>query len=302
MVWTEINKANEVFAKGKNLICPCLMKIIIIGALGMLGQELVKIFFNDKLWSWDLPWIDITNKAQVTKKIFAIKPDIVINAAAYNDVEEAEDNRELAMKINGQGVGYLAQAINKNNGILVHFSTDYVFNGKNKKGYQENDQPDPISVYGWSKYLGEQELQKAANHFYLIRLSRLFGQPAKSQGAKVSFVEKMFDLAKIKTEIKVINEELSCPTYAPDLAQQTKFIIDSKLPFGIYHITNSGSCTWYELAKEIFTTKKIKIKLKPVASDFFFRLAKRPKFSILINTKLPPLRSWQEALKEYLSI
>lgn len=275
-------------------------KIIIIGAQGMLGQELAKVFQEERPLLWDLPQLDITDKDQVEQKIFKEKPNLVINAAAYNDVDGAEKNEALASKINGYAVGYLAKAINVVRGILVHYSTDYVFKGDNKEGYIEENQPNPQSAYARSKYLGEQELQKNIKKFYLIRLSRLFGQAAISQNAKKSFVDQMLELAKTKSEINVINEELSCPTYAPDLAMQTYKIIKDQKPFGIYHVTNSGACTWYDLAKEIFTVKKINVKLTPVSSDFFPRLAKRPKYSILLNTKLSPLRNWQEALRKYL--
>jgi len=276
------------------------IKIIIIGAQGMLGQELAKVFQKDEPLLWDLPQLDITDKDRVEQKIFKERPDIIINAAAYNDVDGAEKNETLANKINGYAVGYLAKAINVVRGILVHYSTDYVFKGDNKEGYIEENQPNPQSAYARSKYLGEQELQKNIKKFYLIRLSRLFGQAAISQNAKKSFIDQMLELAKTKSEINVVNEELSCPTYALDLANQTKLIIKNQRPFGIYHVTNSGACTWYDLAKEIFTIKKIDVKLNPVSSDFFPRLAKRPKYSVLINTKLPALRSWQEALREYL--
>ncbi len=277
-------------------------KIIIIGAQGMLGQELAKVFQEEKPLLWDLPEIDITNENQIKQKILEINPDLVINAAAYNDVDGAEKNEALATKINGMAVRYLAKTINAIGGILVHYSTDYVFRGDKKEGYKEHELPDPQSVYARSKYLGEQELFKNVDKFYLIRLSRLFGKSALSKVAKKSFVDTMLGLAKTKKELNIINEELSCPTYAPDLARQTEYLIENNLPYGIYHITNSDACTWYEFAKAIFTIKKIDVKLTPVSSDFFPRLAKRPKYSILINTKLPVLRSWQEALREYLSI
>lgn len=277
-------------------------KIIIIGAQGMLGQELAKIFQEEKPLLWDLPEIDITNENQIKQKILEINPDLVINAAAYNDVDGAEKNEALATKINGMAVSYLAKTINAIGGILVHYSTDYVFRGDKKEGYKEHELPDPQSVYARSKYLGEQELFKNIDKFYLIRLSRLFGKPALSKVAKKSFIDQILELAKTKSEINVINEELSCPTYAPDLAMQTYKIIKNQKLFGIYHVTNLGVCTWYEFAQEIFTIKKFNVKLNPVASDFFPRPAVRPKYSVLLNTKLPPLRSWQEALREYLSI
>lgn len=277
------------------------MKVLIIGAKGMLGQELAKVFQKDNPLLWDREEIDIANKKEVRQKIGDLKPNLVINAAAYNDVDGAEKNRDLANKINGLAVGHLSKIINAFRGILVHYSTDYVFKGDKKEGYQESDQPEPQSAYARSKYLGEQELQANTDRFYLIRLSRLFGKPAISEVAKKSFVDLMLELAKTKKEINVVNEELSSPTYAPDLAQRTKEIIDWQKPFGVYHASNSGACTWFDFAKEIFTIKKINVKLNPVPASFFPRPAVRPKYSILINTKLPAMRSWQNALREYLN-
>jgi len=276
------------------------MKLLIIGARGMLGQELAKVFAEHKPILWGYEEIDIANEKNVQEKIGDLKPSLVINAAAYNDVDGAEKNADLANKINGLAVGYLAKAVRSSGGILVHYSTDYVFRGDKKGGYHESDQPKPQSAYARSKYLGEQEIRKYADKYYLIRLSRLYGKPAASQVAKKSFVDTMLELAEKKNELQVVDEELSSPTYAPDLARCTKGIFGDNKPFGIYHAANSGACTWYGLAEEIFTIKKINVKLIPVTADFYPRSAKRPKFSILLNTKLPQSRSWQEALKEYL--
>lgn len=276
------------------------MKVVIIGYKGMLGQQLAKTFGNENPILWDRENIDIANKRQVHLKIAEIKPGLVINAAAYNDVDGAEKNESLANQINGLAVGYLADATRASGGILVHYSSDYVFKGDQKGGYSEKDTPDPQSVYAHSKYLGEQLLQRNMDQFYLIRPSRIFGPTAVSSTAKKSFVELMLKQSETKKELNVINEELSCPTYSIDLAERTKRIIDSRLPFGIYHVTNSGACTWYEFAREIFNIKKITITLNPVMANFFPREAVRPFFSILLNTKLPALRNWRAALKEYL--
>ncbi len=276
------------------------MKVIIIGAKGMLGQELARTFVNYQTLLWDRHEIDITDKNSVRNKIKREKPDVIINAAAYNDVDGAEEKEFLANQINGFGPGYLAKSLSDSGGILVHYSTDYVFKGDKKEGYQEEDFPEPQSAYARSKYLGEQEVQKYTNKFYIIRLSRLFGKPAASVTAKKSFVQLMLDLAKTKKMLNVVNEELDCPTFAPDLAQRTREIIEQKKPYGLYHVTNSGACTWYDFAKEIFTLKNISVKLNPVPADFFPRPAVRPKFSVLLNTKLAAMRSWQEALKEFI--
>jgi dTDP-4-dehydrorhamnose reductase len=309
-----------------------MKKILIIGSKGMLGQELVSVFKKDsdyKVIPWDREDIDITREKEVDKKIGIIRPSIILNAAAYNAVDKCEEDAKeykLAKEINGLAPGYLAKAAKKNKAILVHYSTDYVFDGDLEKllfsepsgcthvcatcslheghsstpGYTEEAKPNPISNYGKSKLLGEQEVSNNLKNHYIIRLSKLFGKPAVSEGAKKSFFDVMLEAGKNKKEIKVVDEETSCFTYAPDLARKTKEIIDSKKPFGIYHVVNSGSCTWYEACVELYKLAKIRTKVIPVPASEFPRPAKRPMYSVLLNTKLNPLRDWKEALKEYL--
>jgi dTDP-4-dehydrorhamnose reductase len=237
---------------------------------------------------------------QVEEKLSELKPHFVINAAAYNAVDEAEKNLNVANSINGDAVGFLAKACKKNDIILIHYSTNYVFDGTNRNGYKEKDKPNPQSKYAESKVLGEQLLQKLTKKFYLLRTARIFGNPAKSSMAKKSFVNVMIELAGKQSEVKVVDEEYSNTTYSKDLAKRTREILEWKKPYGIYHLTNEGACTWYEFAKEIFELKGIKIKITPVTSMEFPRPAARPLYSVLINTKLPVMRKWEDALKEYL--
>ena len=306
-----------------------MKKILIIGSKGMLGQELVKTFKKDsdyKVIGWDKEDIDIASEKEVSKKIDIIKPAIIINAAAYNAVDKCEEDKkeyELAKKINGLAPGYLAKTAKKLKATLVHYSTDYVFNGQPEiaeptgcthscsscdlhEGFQpeigfcEDDKPFPISKYGETKLLGEQEVQKNMKNFYIIRSSKIFGKPALSEGAKKSFFDVMLEVGKKNKEVKVVDEETSCFTYAPDLAKKTKEIIDAKKPFGIFHVTNGGPCTWYEATVELYKQAGIKTKVVPVDSSAFPRPAKRPFYSVLINSKLNPMRDYKEALKEYL--
>ncbi|MFA6908629.1 MAG: dTDP-4-dehydrorhamnose reductase [Patescibacteria group bacterium] len=278
------------------------VKIVIVGAKGMLGQELARVFASGTLFLLDKDEIDIADKALVQKKITELQPSIVINAAAYNNVDAAETDTEIAERINGRGVGYLAAAAESVGAVFVHYSTDYVFDGKKKRGYKETDVPSPISAYGVSKLLGETLTQKESTKSYIIRLSRLFGSTGVSQQAKESFVDKMVQASKEHATLTVIDEELSCPTYASDLAGATKDIVEKSLPFGIYHVTNEGACTWYGFATEIFRQIGWSGKLIPVPANTYPRPAKRPSFSKLVNTKLQPLRPWQEALADYLHI
>ena len=268
----------------------------------MLGQELAQVFKDEDKTLWDIEDIDITKEMAAREKIETLAPDVIINAAAYNAVDKAEEERVKADLINGYAPGYLAKIADDIKAILVHYSTDYVFEGEKKQGYSEGDGPNPIGVYGASKALGEKKVQENLSRHYIIRLSRLFGKIGAGAGVKKSFVDTMIDLAKTNKELRVIDEEISSPTYAPDLAERTKFVLDSMAPYGIYHAANSGSCTWYEFAKEIFRLKKVDINLIKAKSEDFPRPARRPKFSVLLNTKLPEMRHWTDALAEYLNV
>lgn len=272
------------------------MKILILGSKGMLGCELMEVFNDFETFGWDKEEIDITSREQVNEKIEELKPSIVINAAAYTDVDGCETNKELAMKVNGEAVGYLASICKKIGAVFIHYSTDYVFAGDNPDGYKEGDIPrKPLNVYGQSKLLAEELLKKNTKMYYLIRTSWLFGRFGKN------FVETMLKLARNQNELKVVNDQHGKPTYALDLARRTRQLIENQSPCGIYHLTNEGVTTWYDFAKKIFKLAQIsKVKPIPVTSDEFPRPAKRPQHSILLNTKLPPTRPWQEALHEYL--
>ena len=307
-----------------------LKKVLIIGSKGMLGQELVKIFKKDddyEVTAWDKEEIDITKQKEINSKILKLNPAIIINSAAYNAVDKAEKKKEyaLAKKINGLAPGYLAKIAKKIEAIFVHYSSDYVFNGepeiqepkscthscssctlhekyRPKIGFDESAKPKSISNNGKSKLLGERKVEKNGKKYYLIRLSKLFGQPAIAKNAKKSFFNVMLELSKKNQKVKVVDGEISCFTYAPDLAKKTKEIIEAQKPFGIYHIINEDPCTWYEAVLELYKLAKIRTKVIPVSSDEFPRPTKRPINSTLLNTKLNPLRSYKEALKEYLKL
>ena len=254
------------------------MKIIILGSKGMLGAALKEEFVppqrdpvlgggkkDYEVFAFDKQNLDVTNKNDIKNKFAEIKPNFVINAAAYNAVDKIEENivdYHLAEQINGYAVGYLAQACKDLAVPLAHYSSDYVFGSTGspqvaKSGYAEEAFIDPINKYGETKVLGENLLKSNTDKYYLIRLSRLFGPVGESETAKKSFVEVMLDLAlKGKQEFDLVDDEKSCPTYSKDLARLTRYIIEQKLPYRIYHRANSGAGTWYEYAKEILRIKK----------------------------------------------
>lgn len=271
----------------------------------MLGQDLVRTYRQDKfnkVYAWDFEDIDITDAKAVDKKIKTVDPDVVINAAAYNAVDRAEEKKEFekVMAVNAFGPENLAKACKKIGGVFATYSSDYVFRGDKKEGYKEDDNPDPVSKYGLSKYEGEKKAQAVGNDYYIIRTSKLFGRPGTGKDVKKSFADTMIELSRKLSELKVVDEEVSCFTYTPDLAKATRFLLEGNFPSGIYHITNSGPCTWYEYTKKIFEILGKDIKITPVPASAFPRPAKRPAYSVLLNTKLPPLRSYKSALREFL--
>jgi dTDP-4-dehydrorhamnose reductase len=283
-----------------------MKKTLILGAEGLLGTALVPVF-NKKyeIVAWDRPDLDVTDRDEVLNKISKLKPDVIINATAFNAVDLAEKDdeaRKAAQKINASGVGYLAEASEISGSVIIHFSSDYVFPGTSKAGYDENAKPSPVNIYGQTKLEGEQLLQKKAEKHYLIRLSRLFGPAGKSPMTKKSFIDSIIANAqKDPGPLKMVVDEFSCSTYSPDLAELVFRLVSEELPFGIYHGVNSGVSNWYDLAFEAFRLKGIKNELIEVKGAEFNRPAKRPEYSELINSKLPKQRSWKDALAEYLA-
>lgn len=246
--------------------------------------------------------LDVCDYQKLAKKFVEIRPELVINCTAYTAVDEAEKNRDLAFRINAGAVGELAKLCKKIDAVLIHFSTDYVFDGRKADGYKEDDLTGPINVYGESKLAGEKLLKENLQKFYLIRTSWLFGKNGKN------FVDTMLkfgeNAVKNNTELKVVNDQIGSPTYTHDLVKAVigNFVENnSKLPFGIYHLTNSGICSWYDFAKKIFEIKKMSVRILPVTIDQFPRTAKRPSYSILLNSKLPASRPWSEAVEAYLA-
>ena len=281
-----------------------MKKVIITGAKGMLGQEIVRVFSADPLWQvvgWDFENLDITDARSIENKLTAAEPQLVINCAAYNNVDKAEEEPDKAKVLNVQAVSNLALVTKQLGATLVHYSTDYVFDGTKQDGYVESDTPNPQSIYGRTKFEGETSAVQNPQS-YVIRLSRLFGKPAISTAAKKSFVDVMLALAEKQSSLNVVDAEFSSPTYAPDLARATYDIIRLQSPFGTYHRTNDGACTWFAFAQEIFRTIGKDVSVMPVLANAFPRPAVRPAFSQLHTTKLPPLRSWQDALAEYLGV
>ena len=269
------------------------MKILITGSSGMLGSDLVQEFKEFHLYNFGKDNLDITKKSQIQKHFRKIKPDVVINSAAYTDVDGSETNKREALMVNAVAVRNIAMMCKKIDAVLVHYSTDYVFDGENKNGCKENDRKNPINYYGCTKSLGEDYITRIMKKYFIIRSSWLFGKNGKN--FVHSIIKKSGD-----AEIKVVNDQSGSPTYTKDLAKATKEIILS-YDYGIYHITNSGTCTWFGFAQEILKQVNSKARVVPINSRELSRPAKRPRCSVLVNTKFKnELPFWSIALKRYL--
>lgn len=278
------------------------MRILITGAKGMLAKAVIDQFKdNNELILTDVSELDITDENNTNEFITRIKPEYIINCAAYTAVDKAEEDIELAKKVNSIGPKNLAIAAKKNDAILIHISTDYVFNGELdiSKSYIEDDEIAPVTVYGKTKAEGEKNIIENCDKYYILRTAWLYGDGN-------NFVRTMIKLGKEKEEINVVSDQHGSPTYTVDLASIISQVIEKKLPYGIYHSTNEGFTTWYDFTKKIFEIANINCKVNPVTSEEFIRPAKRPKNSKMSKSKLLEngviIPKYENALERYLNI
>ncbi|MDP3964948.1 MAG: dTDP-4-dehydrorhamnose reductase [bacterium] len=269
------------------------MNVLLLGHKGMLGSALARELSKHELTGWDRSDIDIT-KSETTKRVVEEKPDLVINAAAFTDVDACETRYEEARAVNALGVQNIAQACTQLGIPIVHISTDYVFDGESQEGYAENDQLSPLNKYGASKAEGERLLQQTTDKFYLIRSSSLFGPNGKN------FVDTILQKAEKGEVLSIIEDQVMKPTYSVDLARAIVSLIEDKADYGTYHLTNEGSVSWYDFAVIFLKIAALSVGVKPVSASQYPRPAKRPRCSILNNTKRPPLRHWSDAVTEYI--
>ena len=277
------------------------MKILITGSDGMLGHDLADVLKGKhELILTTSKTLDITDKNHVIDFVSSQKPDMLINAAAYTDVDGCEKNQELAYSVNGEGVRNLAMACKKIGCGLVHISTDYVFSGENTRPWVEDDETGPISVYGKSKLEGEKAICEILDKYFILRTAWLYGVNGRN------FPKTMLELAENHSKITVVYDEVGTPTYTLDLAQAISKLIETDC-YGIYHLTNSGSCSWCEFARCIFEIAGADVEVVPVTADEFARPAPRPSYSVLENKNwvengFEPLRNYTEAIKEYIEL
>lgn len=280
------------------------MKILIIGADGQLGTDLCKVIPKQEQIPLTIQDIDITDWAKTLSAIKKHSPDVVINTAAYHNVDQAEDNRELAFSVNADGVKNVAEACKEVGSALVHISTDYVFDGAKGKPYVETDSPHTLSVYAESKYAGEENVKNILENYFIVRSTGLYGVAGCLGKGGTNFVEGILNRAAAQPELKVVTDEVLSPTYTLDLANNIYALIKTK-HYGLYHMVSHGSCSWYEFACKIFELLGKKVIIRKTTAAEFKSKARRPKYSVLENANLAKIgldkmRPWQEALKAYL--
>jgi dTDP-4-dehydrorhamnose reductase len=281
------------------------MTIALIGADGQLGTELLRILPRDGVAPLYYPAFDVTRPDLVRAALAGIGPRVVINTAAFHRVDECESRPHLSFRVNALAVRDLAALCREMGAVLVHFSTDYVFDGRKTTPYVESDAPNPLNIYAASKLAGERFLQASGAKFFLVRTCGLFG-PAGCREKGRNFVETMLALAERGGPIRVVNDQTVGPTSAAELAVRVAALIATDR-YGLYHLTSDGSCTWYEFARQIFRALGREAQLVPVTSEEFGAPARRPRFSVLANGKaralgLPAFSPWAEALEAYLRV
>ncbi|MEH7179432.1 dTDP-4-dehydrorhamnose reductase [Neobacillus vireti] len=277
------------------------MKVVVTGAAGQLGQDVLLELErkNHQAFGADRLQLDITKEEDVLAYISEVKPDVILHCAAYTNVDAAEENEDAAYQVNAAGTEYLAKAAKQVGAKLLYVSTDYVFDGTASKPYEVDEPTKPLGAYGRTKLAGEQLLQKHLDEFFIVRTAWVFGVYGNN------FVKTMIRLGKERGEVGVVHDQVGSPTYTADLAQFMVELMETD-KYGIYHATNSGICSWYEFAVEIFKQADLKVTVNPLTSDQFPRPAARPKYSVLSKKMiekqgLRPLRDWKEALAAYLA-
>lgn len=279
------------------------MVTLLIGANGQLGSELRQAFRDHDLVPLTHPDLELTDRDQITETLGKYRPALILNTAAYHRVDECEDFPARAFAVNAVAVRDLAVAAKTIGAVLVHFSTDYVFDGRQRHPYREADAPGPLSVYAASKLAGEHLVRATLERHMVIRTCGLYGL-AGSRSKAGNFVETMLRLAAEGREIRVVGDQVLTPTSAKEVARKVRQLVETGT-YGLYHITNSGACSWYQFATAIFELAGIRPNLSETTSAAYGARAVRPSYSVLERANLSrlgldDLRPWHEALKTYL--
>ena len=278
------------------------MKIAVTGAGGQLGSELCRLL-GDGAMILDLPEFDLTDRELVLRTLKRIRPEAIVNTAAYTLVDKAEDEPELCRRVNTLGTRHLADACRAADCPLVQISTDYVFDGSGRSTpYRETDEPRPRGVYAQSKLEAERVAAACPKHF-VVRTSGLYGRPGpRSPG---NFVLTMLRLAQSRPSLRVVDDQRCTPSYVPHVARAVGFLLGTTA-YGTYHVVNSGETTWHGMAAEIFRQSGLSVRLESISTAEFGARAPRPAYSVLDTSKYlalegrPALPRWQDALAEFL--
>lgn len=280
------------------------MRVLLIGHLGQLGTDLRQAFGREELTLAGRNELPVQDAARVESAVEACRPDVILNCAAYHRVDDCEDHAEEAFAVNVFGVANLARAARRVDAVLVHFSTDYVFDAPRRTPYVESDVPCPKCVYGVSKAAGELMLQSLWPKHFVCRVSGLYGR-AGSREKGTNFVKTMLGLAKNGKSIRVVTDQVLTPTSTSDVAAAVRRLVATD-HFGLYHLTNDGECSWFEFAQAIFHYAGLSPELCPTTSDEFPMKARRPAYSVLDNARLRSagfgeMPHWRDALERYVT-
>ena len=280
------------------------MKVAVIGSTGQLGQDLMRVFGEEAvgLTHQDL---DVTDGVSVASVMHSLKPDWVLNTAAFHRVDDCEINPTLAFAVNALGALNAARASAAVGAGVVFFSTDYVFGGQNRKRgqpYEEGDNLHPLNVYGVSKAAGERLVMQANARHIVVRSAGLYGTATSRKGW--TFPELMLNKARTEGIVRVVTDQVLSPTFTADLAQKTRELVEQDA-VGLFHLTNAGECSWFEFARGVFDLAGVGVEMEPIHTGQTQRRALRPSYSALTTARLgevglSPLRPWKEALSDYL--
>lgn len=279
------------------------VRCVIVGARGQLGTALARTFdLRGEILPLGREDLDILDAGQVAAALDRLRPTHVLNTAAWNLVDRAETDREAAFALNAAAVGVLAEACHRRGAALVHFSTDYVFDGRKSTPYTEDDAPNPLSVYAESKLAGERLALERCERALVVRVCGLFGLASGS--GKTNFVETMLRLAASGKPIRVVADQVLTPSYTVDLARKVWRILP-RAASGLYHLTSAGQTSWYDFARAVFRLAGVSADLLPTTAADYGAAARRPAYSVLAHTRLAKLgeddlRSWEAALAAYL--
>jgi dTDP-4-dehydrorhamnose reductase len=282
------------------------MRVAVIGANGQLGSDVACAFIEngDDVCSLTHSDVELSSIDSVSRKILELRPEIIVNTAAMHHVENCEKEPDRAFAVNALGARNLALSAQEVDAILVHISTDYVFDGVKGTPYDEDDLPLPLNVYGNTKLAGEYHVRSMLTRHFVLRTSAIYGQKPCRAKAGLNFVELMLKLARERGEVRVVDSEFVTPTLTTDIARQIVRLSRSDA-YGLYHATAEGSCSWHAFAQEIFAQTDTKVLLKIADSNEFPAKVRRPRYSVLENrglksSGLNAFRPWQIGLTEYL--